>query len=417
MSNSFLLVPALRKYAKRNINNIVPEPREVRIIKTEKFWKGIEEKKGADEDDRKVLRIVKMYHLSCGSAVSMNFTDSMCYLLISREQLISNKLISTSVPFLLDCGRSVNNYETFRSRLDIMTRGIFKDVDLKSLHLSITGSAILPCITKTEIEENFRSVYVGNSVDPETDKFVAYTEYFYPSTLSTRGQGVKSIPLTHTINGGKKMIGFVDRTIDDLFAQSDDVGVSLSDIDIAYDGKTKDFESTVQKLYEKILPRAPDALLLKMRSKTNAIRYRIYGESIPRPLEIFASHTSTEVMTNAFHFPCIQTWYDGDLHIHFESLYSWLTGINNTVRCMLSQTKSEEQIYLKYIFRGYSAFMSPAQLIKLHLYMVSTPEWEPVIKTCTNVFEKLTPQSPVFQPGYEYASRYGLKNDIFCSRA
>jgi len=141
-------------------------------------------------------------------------------------QLTGETELSKSIPFYLQGKRSINNMDEFKTRFNIATGNIFKDINLKELNASITGSILIPCVSKSPLEDNYKNLTVvrnrskcttplNNMIDPLTSEdeinFYNYLEEFYPSYVSL----VDKDFMEQVLNEDKKLKSIVKKNLYD----------------------------------------------------------------------------------------------------------------------------------------------------------------------------------------------------------
>ena len=103
------------------------------------------------------------------------------------QQLTDELNLYETIPFYINEKRKILNEEQFNNRFLIATGGIFKDINLKELNCSITGSILIPCVHINPLENNFNNSEFKINYDkfkenPSQDdkNFINYLEFYYP---------------------------------------------------------------------------------------------------------------------------------------------------------------------------------------------------------------------------------------------
>lgn len=99
----------------------------------------------------------------------------------------------TSPFYLVGNIRKINNFDVFKRRFELITRGVFNGINLKELNMVVTGSTLIPCAGVSPLED----LTVGTStrefiyddefyknLNSKEKEFVNYTEFYYPSNKS-----------------------------------------------------------------------------------------------------------------------------------------------------------------------------------------------------------------------------------------
>lgn len=202
-------------------------PKNCHIVKEPSIWK-IVKPQMQDKDVEEIVRycccyamyILRQEETIMFSQVKSNYRviftlEQACNLPtfdkapIDRDpyilQLTDVDRISDSVIFYLRKGRKINTPKEFQRRFNLATGGAFKNVDLKSLGASITGSILIPCVHSSPLEESFTGLdwnrdrtmetpfpwMVDTPVNQKDADFLNYLEYYYASYCSLTDEEYK----------------------------------------------------------------------------------------------------------------------------------------------------------------------------------------------------------------------------------
>jgi hypothetical protein len=246
------------------------------------------------------------------------------------QQLTGETYIAESIPFYIRCKRHLNSKKIFERRFFLATGGALTGIPLHKYKAAVSGSILIPCLTYTELEENFvgsrfdtsrqdlkaTKTNIYDFCDKLTEKeknFISFLEYYYPSYHSltdkdyinkvmTKHSTVKKIELKSNTDEKSS-----DEPVKTKYNQ-------VSDIDISISAETYDiFKELATMLATQIQENCKhigDVWIRKIQTM-GSFKYEIYGPGLIRPIDLFRIPYGPDKMTKKFHVPIVRTWYDG----------------------------------------------------------------------------------------------------------
>lgn len=317
------------------------------------------------EDTVMFSRIKRNYRIIFTHAEALNFPHTHM-LHIEQDpyiqQLTGETYLANSVIYYMRCKRYIRPVDVFERRFTLATGGALANIHLTKYNAAVSGSILVPCITYSELEDDFKNVrfnttrnIIGNTkhvrfndnlykhfgddkLSEEEKDFMSFLEYYYPSYYSlTQSNYIKQV-LTHadpiTVEEAKQLNHKPDteQKTDTNEQPKKDYNI-LSDIDISI--TTDNYET-----FEEI------ALILGNQIKRNCMhigdvwikkvitvssfKYKIYGPGLLRPIDLFRVSYGPDKMVKKFHCPIVRSWYDGAnlTNINRPGVSSYLTEIN-----------------------------------------------------------------------------------------
>jgi hypothetical protein len=253
------------------------------------------------------------------------------------QQLTGETYMAESIPFYLRCKRHLNSKQIFERRFFLATGGALAGIPLHKYKAAVSGSILIPCLTYTELEEDFVSIRFNTSrndskartnlyefCDKLTEKeknFISYLEYYYPSYHSLTDKDHVNTVMTQvkkTEIKGNTEEKSSEEPVKKKYNQ-------ISDIDISISAETYDiFKELATMLAIKIQDNCKhigDVWIRKIQTMSS-FKYEIYGPGLMRPIDLFRIPYGPDKMTKKFHVPIVRTWYDGRNNQYGESLKS-----------------------------------------------------------------------------------------------
>ena len=366
------------------------------------------------------------------------------------QQLSDDTFIDLTVPFYLREARAINPPDVFARRLFLATGGAISGIDFKSLGASISGSILIPCVTKSPLEKRFEGVdsYAKRitfrapyeeSLAREDKDFLAYLEYFYPSyeslkpaeytkTVAERRLDIAKFNMRAHIEEKERQHDPDDR------ASSEGIDYNkLADIDISITTSTFDeFRERAGILCDQIKANCKyrGAVWMAEIETLSSFKFTIYGPGLTRPLDVFRIPYDPAKMVKKFHVPGVRMWYEGciiariDHDIHIESsvnpgLYAYdscvnalKSGVNDAYK-WFSCNKIPADVILKYAERGITTILNKKERAALVEYMKISPRWN-ALANAADTFGVMRDTHKFFHPAmFDAGIRMGLRNDIF----
>lgn len=371
-------------------------------------------------------------------------------------QLTDDTRVSDCIPFYVKKGRSINNRDKFNRRFHLATAGAFKDVNLKEIGASITGSILIPCVHTSPLEKGFEDVdwnrdrlttstpfpFMCDTPDNSEDfAFLNYLEYYYPSYVSLTDKDYTEQVLKKAEITVKKSDVEVQYDNDDvvkpvtttieLAAINNSVQLEvenksvkpsveynqLADIDISI--TTKDYElfkKRALELYDKIVQNCKHRgdVYIKEIKTLASVKYKIYGPGVSRPMDIFRIPYDPAKMVKKFHVHAVKMYYDGDITMFRSCIASLLSGVNESYK-WFSCNKNPSDVLMKYAQRGISIILNKKERDAISNYIETNERWGQMLKyldiKSNKIYCSVTADHPFFKPGlYGCGIRMGLRN-------
>lgn len=390
------------------------------------------------------------------------------------QQLSDDTFVALSIPFGLREKREINSAQTFERRLFLATGGAFVGVDLKKLGASISGSILVPCVTKSPLEKLFRGVqisptrrnsrissHVGHySLTPEDHEFIAYMEYYYPSYESLTDSDYTKEVITARKNLAKvNLKAYIEEkesNQDPDNRESDEAEYNtLADIDLAITTVChKTFRETAEYLFDMIKRNCAFRGIVYMTEieTLSSFKFSIYGPGLTRPIDVFRVPYDSAKMVKKFHVPCVRMWYEGCMdasidfidpvdnpdsaksirikcsdgrgfYIYDSGVSALKSGVNNAYK-WFSCNKIPADVLLKYAQRGLTVILNKKERQALSEYISISPRWRRLACASLDIenpdaldldiFGIMTIQHKFFHPSIVNSGiRMGLRNDFF----
>jgi hypothetical protein len=254
------------------------------------------------------------------------------------QQLTGETYMAESIPFYLRCKRYLVSKKNFKRRFFLATGGALAGIPLHKYRASVSGSILIPCLTYTELEDDFVGIrfdtsreakmshtnlydFCDNLTEKEKD-FVSYLEYYYPSYHSLTDKDHVNKVLTQ--HAAIKIVEIKDETDE----KSDEAPAKkkynqISDIDISISAETydifKDLSLMLGAQIQENCKHIGDVWIRKVQTMSS-FKYEIYGPGLMRPIDLFRIPYGPDKMTKKFHVPIVRTWYDGRGERHGETI-------------------------------------------------------------------------------------------------
>lgn len=383
------------------------------------------------------------------------------------QQLPDDTFISQTVTFYLREKRPINPSNVFERRLFLATGGALAGINLKKMKAAVSGSILIPCVSRSPLEERF----IGFRTDPvrkirgyvpahhskyyklnsDDLDFISYLEYFYPSYDSLKDHEYEKEVLTEK---NEKLVKFdMKKYIEEKEKETDTNNKEqkmpeynkLADIDISLTTPTYDeFRENAMTLFKQIRKnvafRGP-VWILEIET-LSSFKFKIYGPGLTRPIDLFRIPYDAAKMVKKFHVPCVRMWYEGQqkvdisdgeinfdfdtafsngLHIYDSCVRSMKSGINNTYK-WFSCNKIPADVLLKYASRGIASMLNKKERTAIVEYIKSSPRWKSLIDTdasgeisdSMDIFGVMSLHHKFFHPAnYNSGIRMGLRNNLF----
>ena len=353
------------------------------------------------------------------------------------QQLSGNSNIQACTPLYLKCKRGVNNIEVFERRLFLATGGAINNIPLDRLKCTLSGSILIPCISYSELEDNFENVRFPTSRDignyntnlyefcgelTEKEKnFVSYLEYYYPSYHSLNNKDfIDEIKKKDDViyNMNNKMNDDIQDVKSDTVNKYKVKYNKISDMDISVSVKSYDtFRSIANFIYKMIKENCKsigDVYITEIET-ISSFKYKIYGPGLMRPIDLFKINYGPEKMTKKFYLPIVRMWYNKSYNSNAEAyrenlekikkfwnlldeihygkrgndkintgclMYSScvstiLSGLNNSYK-WFSCNKIPADTILKYMQRGFSLLLNDKEKTSIVEYLKISERWAPI---------------------------------------
>lgn len=269
------------------------------------------------------------------------------------QQISDSGFKAYSCPSYLNIIRQINNEKEANLRFNIITKGIFDGIDFKELKLALTGSILIPCVSKTELENNF-------------DTWNDFLEYYYPSTKSLKPEDYK-----------KYIKQFDNKEMDnkDFFGDITDLDVSCSTDSYDIDTFIKIKDIFVSKLNENLKKQGEkNVKIIKVRT-VSQFKFVIYVPGLDYHIELFRISYHPSVMTKNFHLPNVKMWWDGEYNLWSTCIMTLMGGINNKYK-WFSCNKTPADVIMKYVQRGFTTILNKNEKKVLEQYLKCVDEWK-----------------------------------------
>ncbi len=190
----------------------------------------------------------------------------------------------------------------------------------------------------------------------------------------------------------------------------------LADIDISI--TCRDFETfttNALSLYEQIKDncshRGP--VYIKEVRTLNAVKYKIYGPGIPRPMDIFRIPYEPVKMVKKFHVHAVKMYYDNDITMFRSCVACLLSGVGESYK-WFSCNKVPADVLLKYAQRGISIILNKIERDALSNYIEQSDRWGVMLRyfqlDAKKIYCCVTSNHPFFRPDIHGSGvRLGLR--------
>jgi hypothetical protein len=270
------------------------------------------------------------------------------------QQLTGDTYLIQSLPYYLRCKRYIQPINVFERRFYLATGGALANIPLEKYNAAVSGSILIPCLTYSELEDDFKRVRfntarniktqmkfndnlyspIGNNKLTEDEKdFMSYLEYLYPSYHSLNNSEYISNVLTEidSTNNSNSPSESPDTKKDNNYNILSDIDISISvDNYDTFKELAGILASHIQKNCSHI-----GAVWLKKVNLASSFKYKIYGPGLIRPIDLFRVPYGPDKMVKKFHCPIVRSWYDGsnriveDSYNHTEEIDKyWATKVN-----------------------------------------------------------------------------------------
>jgi hypothetical protein len=387
------------------------------------------------------------------------------------QQLTDDTNIRNTIPMYLQGRRTFVDQRTFARRFQIATGGVFDGFNLQEINAAITGSILIPCVSRSPLEQLHvgvrqkyrRTQYVADelictvpdvriaqhtlhsnpymTVRLETQEdydFFDYLEQYYPSYVSLDDADFEETVMRANLvrNQTTQDVDYEDHTAANNAA--DDIlwccpsqitkGVNfnqLADIDCSITTEShEEFKEHAIKLYRHIkqmaIQRGP-VYITEIRTIAS-IKYKIHGPGMCRPMDVFRVPYGPEKMVKKFHVQFVRQFYDGQLKMFRSCITSLLSGVSDTYR-WFSCNKIPIDVILKYAQRGLSTILNTKERCASSSFLENDQRWGAALKSMrmstSAIYRPVTINHPFFVPdAYNCGIRMGLrrfgKNNADC---
>jgi len=382
------------------------------------------------------------------------------------QQLPDDTFISQTVPFYLREKRIINPPDVFERRLFLATGGSLANIDLKNLKATLSGSILIPCVTRSPLEERF----LGVRLDPirkirgytpthcpkyyelsEQDlNFLSFLEYFYPSYDSLKDHEYIKEVITEK---NEKLVKFDMKTYIEKKENKEDPNDKedkmpdynkLADMDISLTTHTfDDFRENARSLFKQIKHnvrfRGP-VWMIEIETLAS-FKFKIYGPGLIRPIDLFRIPYDAAKMVKKFHVPCVRMWFEGtqevdildgkivagsssadDLIIFDSCLRALKSGVNNSYK-WFSCNKIPADVILKYAQRGITTVLNKKERLALEAYMLIGKRWKNLLDVAPDgqldansmdIFGVMSDKHKFFHSAqFDSGIRMNLRNTLF----
>jgi hypothetical protein len=303
------------------------------------------------------------------------------------QQLTSTKRVASTMPFYLNGPRRLTTSAEFERRFQLATGGCLAGVNLASMNAAVSGSILIPCVSISPLEDNFR----GGDIQPDADsEFLAYLSYYYPGYESLPDPARKKAlapPKPKPVDFDKKEV------------ETNDGFNTLADIDISVTVSSGDeFTDIAHRIFAQIQANCADPVYLFRKETLTSFKFHISGPGLTRPIDLFQVFYPPARMTKKFHMPCVRMWYEGTpgdqakgLYFHRSALSALLSGVNEGYG-WYSCNKIPAEVALKYAMRGITVILNERERSTLEAFMKKSERWS----WASNIFGGVTRFHPVF---------------------
>lgn len=383
------------------------------------------------------------------------------------QQLSDDTFISQTIPFHLRERRPINSKQVFERRLFLATGGSLVGIDFKKLKASLSGSILIPCVTKSPLEERFKDMHidpirnVGRYIrthDPNyyhlTDNdrdFLAYLEYYYPSYDSLKDNEY----IREVLTKKKKLMEFNMKKFIEMKESDPDPNRKeiklpeynkLADMDISLTTSTFDeFRMKAMTLFKQIKEntkfRGP--VWITEIETLASFKFKIYGPGLVRPIDLFRIPYDAAKMVKKFHVPCVRMWFEGkqsvtinqdkkividddnlsadNMNIYDSCVRALKGGTNNSYK-WFSCNKIPADVILKYAQRGITTILNKKERNALKTYILISQRWKNLMdikggslnSNLMDIFGVMTTHHKFFYPSnFDSGIRMNLRNTLF----
>jgi hypothetical protein len=369
------------------------------------------------------------------------------------QQLSDEQFLASTVPFGIREKRTINSAKTFERRLFLATGGALAHIDFKEMNASVSGSILIPCVTKSPLESRFEGVNLDlrrkcagiglpyeAALTREDRDFLTYLEYFYPSydslidaeyikATAERKQDIARFDMRAYMEEKSSQDDPDDR------ASSENIDYNkLADIDIAITATFDEFRERATILYEKIKANcaARGPVWMAEIETLSSFKFAIYGPGLTRPIDLFRIPYDSAKMVKKFHMPCVRMWYEGrlditseldassavsadpGLYIYDSCVHALKSGINDSYK-WFSCNKIPADVILKYAERGFTTILNKKECGTLIKYMADSPRWSRLAQDAdSDAFGIMLETHKFFYPAlFNAGIRMDLRNNIF----
>lgn len=373
-------------------------------------------------------------------------------------QLTSDTKLHSCMPFYLIGDRKINNRSEFDRRFDLATGGAFRNIDLESLGVSITGSILIPCVHTSPLESQFTDVVWDRSrkkhikyqfqidePNKEDIPFLNYLEYYYPSYVSLSDEDYdkkvccekESAIYNNTMkyesdsddddtstpameDSKTSLISANERELSQIMKPNavPKVGYNqLADIDISITVSSYvEFENSAMELFKGVKKncehRGP--VYYEVVKTIASTKYKFYGPGLPRPMDVFSIPYTPAKMVKKFHVPCVRMYYNNNITMFRACIASLLSGANDSYK-WFSCNKIPIDVLLKYAQRGITTILNQKERSATNKFLLGDKRWGSMLKKIEMSPDKMyccvTAKHPFFKPDmFNCGIRQGLRD-------
>lgn len=389
------------------------------------------------------------------------------------QQLTDDTNIRNTIPMYLQGRRELVDQHTFERRFRIATGGVFDGFNLQEINAAITGSILIPCVSRSPLERLYcgtnkmyrRGIYSTDAVvrvddhvvqhtlysnpymtialeSQEDRDFFDYLEQYYPSYVSLTDADFEESVMTANLmppnvsQSAEQMIDYAEikhtdtdtdspvrhSTVDEILwccPSQINKGVNfnqLADIDCSITTEShEEFKRRAIQLYQHIRRAAQSRGLVYITEirTISSIKYKIHGPGMCRPMDVFRVPYGPEKMVKKFHVQFVRQFYDGQLRMFRSCITSLLSGVSDTYR-WFSCNKVPIDVILKYAQRGLSTILNTKERYASSAFLENDQRWGLAFKSMrmsvTAIYRPVTINHPFFMPdAYNCGIRMGLR--------
>lgn len=255
-----------------------------------------------------------------------------------------------SLPFYIGAdNRKINSREIFEKRFEIITRGIFKNIDMKKYKAVFTGSLLVACAATNPIEREYVTFdcYIDDlypGFECEEDENYDYESY----KTKELSEDIVQICKDRKKNPPEPVV-YNKKSHSDI-----DISIHCSNIE--------EYRANAYTLYEKIRENTTrisnKPIYIKRVFTARWFKYIIYGPGLHRNIDLFNTYKTPKQLVKGYHLDVVRMYYDfADVSMLNSCYIALITGINFLFNWVPSKTPIAH-IICKYIKRGYTTYLN-----------------------------------------------------------